>query len=52
MNDVQMEHVRGATVYVARGVTFVDMTTAILFLLIVESGDLRGAVEWKERYSL
>ncbi len=52
MNDVKMKRIRGATAYVARGVTFAHMTTAVLFLLIVEAGDLRGAVEWKERYSL
>ncbi len=52
MNNVKMERVRDATVYVARGCAFEFETTAILFLLIVESGDLRGAVEWKERYAL
>ena len=48
MNDVK----RTGNGYLARGVTFAYMTTAVLFLLIVESGDLRGAVEWKERYAL
>jgi hypothetical protein len=52
MNDVKMERVRGVTVYVARGCAFEFETTAVLFLLLVGKGDLSGAVQWKERYSL
>jgi len=52
MNDVTVETRSGAVVYVAHGTAFAFMTTAILFALLVESGDLLGAAEWRERYSI
>lgn len=52
MNDVKMAKRKGRVVYVAHGAAFAYMTSAIMFLLIIEAGDLRGAVEWKEQYSV
>ncbi len=42
----------GGTVFVAWDTAFHHLTTATLFLLLIEAGDLRGAVEFKERYGI
>ena len=49
---VTFKIVGGARAYIYNGVAFEFMTTAILFQVLVEAGDLKGAVEWKERYGL
>lgn len=42
----------GATVYVAWDTAFRHLTSAEIFLLLIEAGALKDAVEFKERYGI
>lgn len=52
MNEVETVRTACCTAYMVNGVSFEFMTTATLFLILVDAGELRRAAEWKEAYAI